>query len=266
MDLVRWILNRWDGLQTLLQFDNWPFLVLQRSFLQFPLVYHKGQVRFLMDRSGDDQAGLIDCVARDVYFRHFPSLPRSHPLRVLDLGANSGGFGLALLLKGFDIERIVAVEMNLRTHARLVFNLTNNLGGRAIPFHGAVCGKSGSLCVADNFGNVANSIYDVQKSGTETVEVRSVTLDELTLTYFPNDRVDILKVDIEFAEYEIFFSETCQTIDRYDYLLIEIHEDDTHSERPLIQRLEALGFETIAGKGKRRHDVYLFGNRHRPAK
>lgn len=247
-------------------FDNWPFLVIQRCFFQSPLIYRKGTVRFVMDRSGDDQAGLMDCVARDVYFRHFPLLPRGHPLRVLDLGANSGGFGLALLLKGFAIERIVAVEMNLRTHARQVFNLTTNLGSKAVSVHAAVRGNSGSLIIADNSGNAANSIYDVQKSGTETIKVRAVTLDELTEAYFPTDRIDILKMDIEFAEYEIVFSETCQTIVRYDYVLIEIHEDNTHSERLLIQRLEALGFEMIAGKGKRRYDVYLFGNKERGAK
>jgi FkbM family methyltransferase len=261
MRLLEWIRDRCDGLQTLMQFDDWPFLILQRCFFQYPVIYRKGGVRFLMDRSGDDHAGLIDCVSRDVYFRHFPLLPRSHPLQVLDLGANSGGFGLALLLKGFEIERIVAVEMNLRTYARLVFNLTNNLGPRAVILNAAVCQQSGSLPVADNFGNVSNSIYDSQKNGTGTVTVPAVTLDELTEMYFPSGRIDILKMDIEFAEYEIIFSQTSQTIVRYDYLLIEIHEDNTHFEGALIERLKLLGFEILAGRGMRSYDVYLFGNR-----
>jgi FkbM family methyltransferase len=259
MRLLTWIRHRWDGLQALMQFDNWPFLVIQRCCLQTPMVYRKRDIRFLVDRAGGDQHGLIECVARDMYSRHFAHLTKSRPLRVLDLGANSGGFGLALMIGGFEIERIVAVEMNLRTHARLACNLVNNIGSRASLVHAAVCEAKRSVIVADNDGWVGNSIYDPHLSDTPTLEVPGVTLDELTLRYFPNDRVDILKMDIEFAEYEVLFSETCKSIVQYDYLLIEIHEDEHRKEKTLIQRLDELNFEMLAGN--RGDGVYFFGNR-----
>jgi len=261
MGLLTWIRHRWEGLQALTQFDNWPFLVIQRCCFQTPMVFRKRGIRFLVDRAGGDQYGLIECVARDMYSRHFPRLPKSRPIRVLDLGANSGGLGLALILDGFAIERIVAVEMNLRTLARLSFNLVNNLGSKATLVHAAVCETERTIRVADNDGWVGNSIYQHYPSGAPTLEVPGVTLDELTLTYFPNDRVDLLKMDIEFAEYEVLFSETCKSIVRYDHLLIEIHEDEHHKRKTLIRRLEALNFEMIAdepGDG-----VYFFRNRLR---
>jgi FkbM family methyltransferase len=263
MRLLTWIRHRWDGLQATMQFDNWPFLVIQRCSFQTPMVYRKRGVRFLVDRAGGDQYGLIECVARDMYSRHFPRLTKGRPLRVLDLGANSGGFGLALILGRFEIERIVAVEMNLRTYARLAFNLVNNIGSKASPVHAAVCETKRGIRVADNTGWAGNSIYNQELSNTPTLEVPGVTFDELTLTYFPNERVDILKMDIEFAEYEVLFSETCKSIVQYDHLLIEIHEDERHKEKALIQRLDELNFEMLAGKGNRADSVYFFGNRLR---
>ena len=261
MHLLTWIRHRWDGLQALMQFDNWPFLVIQRCCFQTPMVFRKRDVRFLVDRAGGDQYGLIECVARDMYSRHFPRLPKSRPLRVLDLGANSGGLGLALILHGFAIERIAAVEMNLRTHARLSFNLVNNLGSKAALVHAAVCETKRTIRVADNDGWVGNSIYHQHPTDAPILEVPGVTLDELTLTYFPNDRVDLLKMDIEFAEYEVLLSETCKSIVQYDHLLVEIHEDEQHKAKPLIRRLGELNFEMIAGNGNQGTGVYFFGNR-----
>jgi FkbM family methyltransferase len=260
---LAWIQHRWNGLHALMQFDNWPFLIIQRCCFQTPMVYRKRNVRFLVDRASGDQHGLTDCVTRDIYSRYFPRLTKDRPLRVLDLGANIGGFGLALILAGFEIERIVAVEMNLRTHARLAYNLVNNIGSKAALVRAAVCDSKRDILVADNEGWAGNSIYGRSLSDTPILEVPGVTLDELTISYFPNDRVDILKMDIEFAEYEVLFSETCKSIVQYDYLLIEIHEDEQHKAKPLIRHLGELNFEIIAGNGNQGTAVYFFENRLR---
>jgi FkbM family methyltransferase len=263
MRFLTWIRHRWEGLQALIRFDNWPFLIIQRCCFQTPMVYRKKNVRFLVDRATGDQHGLTDCVTSDIYSRHFPRLTRARPLRVLDLGANIGGFGLALILAGFEIERIVAVEMNMRTHARLAYNLVNNIGSKAVLVHAAVCESKRNILVADNDGWAGNSIYDHRLSETATLEVPGVTLDELTTSYFPNERVDILKMDIEFAEYEVLFSATCKSIVQYDHLLIEIHEDEQHKAKTLIRRLAELNFEMLPGKDDRDSSVYFFGNRLR---
>jgi FkbM family methyltransferase len=263
MRSLTWLRHRWNGLQALMQFDNWPFLIIQRCCFQTPMVYRKRNVRFLADRASGDQHGLTDCVTRDIYSRYFPRLTKDRPLRVLDLGANIGAFGLALILAGFEIERIVAVEMNMRTHARLAYNLVNNIGSKAAVVRAAVCESKRTILVADNEGWVGNSIYDRSLTDTPNLEVPGVTLDELTITYFPNERVDILKMDIEFAEYEVLFSETCKSIVQFDHLLIEIHEDERHKAKTLIRRLDELNFEIIAGNGNEGTDVYFFENRLR---
>jgi FkbM family methyltransferase len=263
MRLLTWIRHRREGLQALTQFDNWPFLMIQRCCFQTPMIYRKRSVRFLVDRASGDQHGLTDCLTSDIYLRYFPRLTKDRPLRVLDLGANIGAFGLALILAGFEIERIVAVEMNMRTHARLAYNLVNNIGSKAAVVRAAVCESKRTILVADNEGWVGNSIYDGSLTDTPNLEVPGVTLDELTMTYFSNERVDILKMDIEFAEYEVLFSETCKSIVQFDHLLIEIHEDERHKAKTLIRRLDELNFEIIAGNGNEGTDVYFFENRLR---
>ena len=46
------------------------------------------------------------------------------PANVLDLGANNGGFPLLLHTSGIELKKVVSVEFNPRTFARLNFNLT----------------------------------------------------------------------------------------------------------------------------------------------
>jgi hypothetical protein len=96
-------------------FDNWPSLLLQRLFLrESPAFYRKGGVIFLVDHKAHDQEGLRVCFTTDMYSRFFSLFPRSNLLAVLDLGANCGGFALALSAQGFGIRRIAAFKITPR--------------------------------------------------------------------------------------------------------------------------------------------------------
>jgi len=188
-------------------FDNWPSLLLQRLFLRkSPAFYRKGGVTFLADHKARDQEGLCLCFTTDMYSRFFSLFPRSNPLAILDLGANSGGFGLALSAHGFGIRRIVAVEITPRVFARLAFNVGYNFGSAATALNCGVCGCGGSIRVRDDLGWVGNSIYDKDDGSDDFVTVPGVTFDQLYRDYFENDKIDIAKIDIELAEYEVLYS------------------------------------------------------------
>jgi hypothetical protein len=116
--LVEWIRGKIYGFRALIAFDNWPSLLLQRVFLrEYPVFYRKGAVTFLADHSACDQEGLCMCFTTDMYSRFFSHFPRSRQLAVLDLGANSGGFGLLLLADGFRFEGSLALR-SLRESSR----------------------------------------------------------------------------------------------------------------------------------------------------
>ena len=91
--------HKFQGLAELLYFDNWPLLILHRAFFRSnPLtVYRKNGRDFLIDYEGGDHFGTRACIATDMYRRYFSVLPQK-PLRVLDIGANGGGFSLSLAL------------------------------------------------------------------------------------------------------------------------------------------------------------------------
>jgi hypothetical protein len=134
-------------------FDNWPSLPLQRLFLrESPAFYRKGGVIFWLITRRTIRKGFVyalPVIRTHVFFRFFP---RSNPLAILHLGANSGGFGLALSAQGFGIRRIVAVEITPRAFARLAFNLGYNFGRNATALNCGVCGCEGSIRVRDNLG------------------------------------------------------------------------------------------------------------------
>jgi tRNA1(Val) A37 N6-methylase TrmN6 len=54
-----------------------------------------------------------------MYREYLPFFTFSGPARVLDLGANGGGFPLMLRLAGIDLARVVSVEMDPMTFLRL---------------------------------------------------------------------------------------------------------------------------------------------------
>jgi hypothetical protein len=64
-------------------------------------------------------------------------------------------------------------------------------------------------------------------------------------------------MDIEFAEYEVLFSETCKSIVRYDHLLIEINADERHKAKTVVRRLDELNFaeaRSLTAKADRSDD------------
>ena len=242
-------------------FDNWPSLLLQRLFLrESPTFYRKGGVIFLADHKGLDQGGSSACFTTDMYSRFFSLFPRSNPLAVLDLGANSGGFGLALSAQGFRIRRIVAVEITPRAFARLAFNLGYNFRCAATALNCGVCGCEGSIRVRDNLGWGGNSIYEKDDESDDFVTVPGVTFDQLYRDYFKNDKIDIAKIDIELAEYEVLYSDSCRNLAQCEFLLIEIHPHPSLSTDALIERIKKYGFDLIADGSPDFACVYLFRN------
>ena len=257
--LVEWVRGKIYGFRALMVFDNWPSLLLQRLFLrESPALYRKGGVTFLVDHKARDQEGLRVCFTSDMYSRFFPLFPRSNPLAVLDLGANSGGFGLALRAQGFEIRRIVAVEITPRAFARLAFNIGYNFGPVATALNCGVCGCEGSIRVRDNLGWVCNSIYEKDNGSDDFVTVPGVTFDQLYRDYFKNDKIDVAKIDIELAEYEVLYSDTCRNLSQCEFLLIEIHPHPTLSTDALIERIKKFGFELIGDSSPDHPWVYLF--------
>jgi FkbM family methyltransferase len=199
------------GLEAILVFDNWPMLLLGRLFDRKTgfVAYRKKGLDILVDHRGGDQCGTRMCIATDMYRKYLPFFNLSRPARILDLGANGGGFSLMLKIAGIALARVVCVEMNPLTFQRLQLNVTTNLGPSAVAINAAVCGmpQDSEILIRPTRGGTGNSMYeDRVDPATAHVSVHTTTLQALYNQYFKDELVDICKIDIEGVEFELFAS------------------------------------------------------------
>jgi FkbM family methyltransferase len=245
--------NKLQALRDNFYFDNGLFAALQRGPFRKEnlVVYRKGPLTLLVDFAGGDASGTRSCLTSQMYSRFFALFDRTRPLAVLDLGANGGGFPLSLVLAGFTFSRLVCVEMNRHTCTRLRFNLDYNISGSVVTLNVAAAGRSGTIKIPATRGGTNESIDQASSSTSqELVEIPLITLDELIEGQFgpqPDTSIDICKMDIERAEYEIFQSGTCSAIRRVRHLIIEIHPHPDASASGLIDRICSFGFRHVSG-------------------
>ena len=182
------------GLEAVFAFDNWPMLLAGRLFDRKTgfVAYRKKGFDILVDHHGGDQCGTRMCIATDMYSRYLPSFDLRGPVRVLDLGANGGGFPLMLRIAGVELARIVCVEMNPLTYRRLQVNLTTNLGPSAVAINAAVCGTQGSeIPSTPSRGGTGDRMYRDRVESEPYVLVPTTTFQVLYDQYFENEDVDI---------------------------------------------------------------------------
>jgi FkbM family methyltransferase len=244
------IRNRVDGLTSLFSFDNWPALAFARLFDRRTgcVVYRKGGLEILVDHKGGDASGTRNCIVSEMYRAFLPLLSVPMPARVLDIGANGGGFPLMLKLSGIELRRVVSVEMNPVTYSRLCFNLATNIGRIGYPINAAVSGLPSNSIVNCQLsrGNTGESIFDdVGEDEKPSIAVRTTTITDLCEMHFPDgEPIDICKIDIEGAEYDALATTPDRILGRFGNLFIEFH-DPTRTQ-PVIGRLATLGFtETV---------------------
>jgi FkbM family methyltransferase len=250
------------GLKQILAFDNRAHLLLQRLLFRRDVlgVYRMGRLEILVDHSAGDASGAPDVLTRPMYADYLQQLRPPHAATVLDLGANIGGFPLFLAHHGVTFRRLVAVELNPRTCIRLRFNLERNLRGDLQVVNAGVCGRPRPLELSLGEGSVADSLYgpSFNTFGTTTL-VPGRSFDDLYDETIGDADVDICKMDVEQAEYEVIESPGHDRLRRCRVLVVEIHDVPGRTHRDVAGAIEALGFELLPQQSDR--SVYVFLNR-----
>lgn len=238
--------NKIRGLREIWKFDNRIWLAVTKIFFRGETlhIYRYRGLEIMNDHAGGDANGAREVLLSPMYRRFLPNIRLDAPANVLDLGANNGGFPLLLLDQGVDLKKVVSVEFNPRTFIRLQFNLSRNMPCEAVAVNAALCGEPRVITTTLGSGSSGDSIY-AQNSGAEarsyTIDGR--TLDELCDAYFGPSIIDICKMDVEGAEYEVFLGPNHSAISRCRYLIIEIHEVEGRDTQEVTLALEGLGFE-----------------------
>ena len=250
-----------NGLKEVWKFDNrWSLMLTKTLFPGEKLhIYRYKGIELLNDHAAGDANGARDVLLSPMYRRFFSQMKFDGAINVLDLGANNGGFPLLLKAEGLKLKKVVSVELNPKTFSRLRFNLERNLNGKIIALNAALCGEGGWLEVSLGAGSTADNIYEIgEGSRGEKYRIKGLTFDEIYAEYFENETIDICKIDVEGAEFEVLSEPAHQNLANCRYLIMEIHEGENRSAAAILPALDKLGF--VLSSEPTADSVYFFRN------
>ncbi len=257
------IANALSGLRAITHFDRVFFTLCQRLLGRRLgwTIYAKGRLKFLVDHLAGDQNGTRDCIAGPMYRELFKEMQLPRSLRLLDLGANGGGFPLLCLDLGFEFSSLTCVEVNPFTHSRLTLNIRQNVGLQPKILNVAIGGHLREITLSFPSGGTGFSIYGPKNgAASEETIIEVLTLDDIMSRCFADGAVDLCKMDVEGAEYEVLLGDSATSLRRVHYLVIEIHAEESVKQEALLRKLSAQGFERIK-TSTACDDVHLFVNR-----
>lgn len=250
------ISTRIAGVKAMLRFDNrWQLIANRLLFNSTIDIYHYRGSKIIVDYAGGDTAGVRECLTSDMYRQLLPYMKLETPLSILDCGANGGGFPLLFHTEGYQLAKVVSVEMNPYTYSRLHYNLSNNLPGTVCCLNMIVAESIGEQNIRFGYGSTGDSLFNLNVTG-KLCAVTSTTIDKLIRSNFEGGTIDVTKIDIEGAEYLVFSGDSCALLKQSRYLVIEIHSLMGRSPADVEQSIRQLGFKLLAHDA----DVYLFSN------
>lgn len=242
---------RWKGAEasTMLSADNLKGLqaVLQRATDTELRLQHAGNATIVTHRGREFPINLADRVELSVFIElmledcyHIDRLPPSMDT-VVDLGANIGFFAVLL---GDRATRVVAVEAMKPTAAVARTNISRyGLSGKVEVVNAAMSGRTGETITlwGSSSGEPItttslNKELAERGGGDQPFAISTLSLGDL----FRQQKVmkcDLLKVDIESAEFDLFEAADGTTLQSIERVLMEVH---LIGSEKTVQRYEAL--------------------------
>lgn len=164
---------------------------------------------------------------------------------VIDVGANIGAFAVLAAHRVGPEGKVFAFEPATATFARLQRNVQLNQLKNVTAINAAVGGTNGEaqLHLADRSALATlHEKFDGRESvATETVRVQTLAS---VMDGFALDRVTLLKLDCEGAEYDILGRLEPETARKIMQIAIEVHRIPGHDTAEIPRILQSLGFTT----------------------
>lgn len=224
-------------------FSNWAELIIGRFFFRRTTlqVHRVGDKQMIVDHRCADAGSIRGCVSDPMYADLLDRVTVANRIRVLDLGANVGGFPFLLHARGHQIDDLTCIELNPNTFIRLMFNVKINWP-KASVLNNAITSKAGDLTVTLGQGDTGDSLRGSPDGGGEAVTVQARRLDDLP----DKGVIDILKMDIEHGEVDVLLNPGHEkTLARCKVLVIEIHPLERAKE--IHDAITATGLRHVAG-------------------
>lgn len=162
---------------------------------------------------------------------------------VLDIGANIGDF--ALLVHGLNPQaKIFAYEPEHFNLEVIKKNIGLNGAGQNIKiFPLAVAGTDGEKTFYVSQSEYAHTLEKNLRGNdlAQAITVNSTTIEQIFQENNIN-HIDLLKLDIEGAEYDVLYNLPQNLYDKIRYIALEIHDHPVHQKKSLIQFINEKGY------------------------
>lgn len=154
---------------------------------------------------------------------------------VLDVGGHFGSF--SNVCNELGAKQIIAIEANPLNYLKYIKYTRDIPNVKCV--NAAITSKYGGLVTIDDHGGES-------MIGKGNMTVATITLKD-AVELFPSNEDVYLKMDIEGAEYEAFFSSSTETIRRFNYITMEMHEfkDSSYKFKDLNNFIQQQGFVQI---------------------
>ena len=149
-----------------------------------------------------------------------------------------------------------------RKHYYLLDEIADKYGN-LFQYHSfAITGETGKITFFESQKNISGSILDdhvnIKRDEIVSYEVQTITLDGV-YDYLKVRFIDLMKLDIEGAEYAVLSTVQDASLKKIDQLVVEFHHYcvDQYSEQDtldIVSRLKSTGFKAYTQDRK----VYLF--------
>jgi FkbM family methyltransferase len=183
-----------------------------------------------------------ECFFDDVYLKHLSATNFPEQPVILDIGANVGFFALYFFYR-FPLATIHSFEPMPFCQGIIEKYIQQHPGLKWKLHRYGIWNTTGSLELftdsTDNFSTISGVNFSSERQQKITVEVKA--LNEL---YEERvfDKIDLLKLDCEGAEYSILFNMPDYVLDKIERLAIETHVSTDGDKASLEQFLILKGF------------------------
>ncbi|MDB5198176.1 MAG: FkbM family methyltransferase [Chitinophagaceae bacterium] len=171
---------------------------------------------FSLRKGSSDYETFYQAIVHNQYLFNYPLKPEV----IIDGGANIGLASIAFKSM-FPGATIIAIEPDKENFEQLNINLRpyNNIHTLNV----GIWNKKAILKITDkyNYGKWGMITEEIEKNTIGSIS--SVTIDEIMQT-FKLDKIDILKLDIETAERELFSSGYASWLPMVKVIVIELHD------------------------------------------
>lgn len=173
------------------------------------------------------------------YKQHFHIIP-GYNLNIIDAGSNIGLTSL-FFLDHFDTPNIICLEPELENFKILDFNLNNRVSKKIVKINGAVWSSYEKIKIIKDFRDRQDWSFRVEKTN-ESDGIQAYPINKLVEDY-NYDFIDILKIDVEGSEKQIFNSKESNLnfLKITKCIVIEIH-DEFNCRNDIYKVFEKYGF------------------------